>query len=111
MVREKEIIIEEKSENSVMTGEAPKELKYSFQILGYIFLLGAIGAAVAWIYYVAVWAMEVYNKIDGTDTNPEFNNGDIKGKEAYSNYLIEISFQAVIASCLLYIAFRHHFHR
>ena len=110
MVKDKEITIEEKTESSEMMEEAPKELKYSFQILGYIFLAGAIGAAVAWIYYVAIWAMEVYDKIDGNDTNPEFSNGDIKGKEAYSNYLIEISFQAVIASCLLYIAFRHHFH-
>ena len=110
MVKEKEITIEEKTENSDMMEEAPKELKYSFQILGYIFLAGAIGAAVAWMYYVAIWSMEVYDKVEGTNVNPEFNGVDTKGKESYSNYLIDISFQAVIASCLLYIAFRHHFH-
>lgn len=79
----------------------------SVQYLSYIFLLGAIAAAIAWMVYVAKWNVNVYNKVaDGTISGSELNAQDELAAARYT-----ICYQAVVASVLIYFAFRHMHHR
>jgi len=69
-----------------------KDLIYGFQILSWVFLLGAIGAAITWIVFVGLWAASGDDSLE-------------------NNYLVdaEICFQGSVASALLYFVFRHHY--
>ena len=85
--------------------ESPvKEVVYTFQTLGYVFMVGAIAAAVAWFYYVAKW-QEHHNDLgdQSTPTGTEVNNLIVRADQ------FTICFQALVAACLLYFVFRHHY--
>jgi len=84
-----------------------KEVVYTFQILGYVFLVGAVAAAVAWFIYVARWQKHHSDNIADDDGNSiseaEFYKATVRSQE------YTICFQALVASVLLYFAFRHHY--
>ena len=79
---------------------------YTFQSVSYLFMLGAIGAAVAWFIYVAKWTDKVY-------TNEAVSTNDLNGtndrKEGFFFDVVTLCFQALVASVLLYFVFRHHY--
>ena len=95
--------------------ESPvKQVVYSFQSLGYLFMLGAIGAAVAWIFYLVQWVRKIYNNnavftaevvdSDGAPFDQVSNR-----KEMFTFELMTVCFQAVVASSLIYFVFRHNY--
>ena len=76
----------------------------SVQYLSYVFLLGAVAAAVAWIVYVAKWNLHIYNEVsDGTKTS-------LSVKDDLASDRYTICYQAVVASVLIYFALRHMHH-
>ena len=79
-----------------------KEVVYTFQTLGYVFLVGAIAAAVAWFYYVARWQKHHNDDINDADLS-DFEKANVRADQ------YTICFQALVASCLLYFVFRHHY--
>ena len=68
--------------------------------LGYLFILTALAAGIAWIVYVA----KSHGSL-GTDAAEEAGVGGV------GNYLetIDVCFQAAVVSCLFYFVARHHF--
>ena len=75
--------------------EPSREIFRVMQMLAYLFVLGALAAAVAWIYYVAV-------------ANKDGELGDDSGEDSLET--ATVCFQATVASILLYFVTRHHFH-
>ena len=71
--------------------------------LSYVFLLLIIASAIVWIIWVAYGRQDndgtqgATDKVLGSDNNVQIL------------YTIEMAFEAVVASCLLYFVFRHHF--
>ena len=96
--------------------ESPvKEVVYTFQTLGYVFMVGAIAAAVAWFIYLAQWVTKVYND-DRSYSTDQIEDGAGSGDHSYidrkAGWSFEVTtlcFQALVASCLLYLVFRHHY--
>lgn len=86
-------------------GEKPSKAAIaSTRYLSYVFLIGAIAAAIAWMVYVAKWQIDVYNPVaNGTKT--ALNARDELADDRYT-----ICFQALVASVLFYIALRHMHH-
>lgn len=85
--------------------ESPvKEVVYTFQTLGYVFMVGAIAAAVAWFYYVAKWQKHHSDEIDIESVNLTPYEEAIVRADQFT-----ICFQALVAACLLYFVFRHHY--
>ena len=83
--------------------ESPvKEVVYTFQTLGYVFMVGAIAAAVAWFYYVAKWQEHKSDKLSG-DAADDVQEATLRSDQ------FTICFQALVAACLLYFVFRHHY--
>ena len=80
--------------------------------LAYVFLLGAVAAVVAWIVYVAKYNINFYRKVkDNEAPGPEtVNTTTAPTGSVIPMDQATISFQAAVASILLYFAFRHHFH-
>jgi hypothetical protein len=70
--------------------------------LSYVFLLGAVASAVAWMVYVAKWNIGVYNPASKGDKTYPLDAQDELSSERYT-----ICFQGVVASVLLYAALRH----
>lgn len=92
----------------MMFGERPtKAAIASVHYLSYLFLLTSIAAMVAWIVYVAKWNVDVYNKVaSGEKTAYPMSALDELAHERFT-----ICFQAVVASVLIYFAFRHMHHK
>ena len=67
------------------------------QGLGYLFIITALAAGIAWIVYVA--------KSHGHLGNSDFDNDSAKD---YSE-TIDVCFQAAVVSVLFYFVARHHF--
>jgi len=88
VVREAEYALNE------VDAEPSREIFRVMQMLAYLFVLGALAAAIAWIYYVAV-----ANK-----------DGDLGDDTGDSLETATVCFQAAVASILLYFVTRHHFH-
>lgn len=89
-----------------MFGEKPSRAAVaSTHYLSYVFLLGAVAAAIAWMVYVAKWNIDVYNPVaDGT-------KGALSARDELSDERFTICYQAVVASVLLYFALRHMHHK
>lgn len=84
-----------------------------FEGVAFLFLLGAIAAVVAWMVYVAKFNLDVYRKID-----TDLDDATIEGQIAAASFSLKdlltveqftICYQAVVASLLLYFAFKYHF--
>ena len=91
-----------------LLGENPSRAAVaSVRYLSYLFLLGAVAAAIAWMVYVAKWNIKVYNKAaDGTITTIPLSAENELAAERFN-----ICYQAVVASSLLYFALRHMHHK
>lgn len=89
VVREAEYALNE------VDAEPSKEIFKVMNMLGYLFVVCALAAAIAWIYYIAE-----ANKTSGT-------LGDDDG--ATSLVTATVCFQACVASALVYFVARHHF--
>lgn len=90
-----------------------KSVVMGFEGVAFLFLLGAIAAVVAWMVYVAKFNIDLYRKID-TDLADATIDGQIaEGNFTLKNLLtieqFTICYQAVVASILLYFAFKYHF--
>lgn len=90
-----------------------KSVVMGFEGVAFLFLLGAIAAAVAWIVYVAKFNIDLYRKID-TDLSPgtiddQIDAGNFTLKNLLTIEQFTICYQAVVASILLYFAFKYHF--
>ena len=77
----------------------------SVQYLSYVFLIGAVAAAIAWMVYVAKWNMNVYLPATRGQLSHPLNAEDELGTERFT-----ICYQAVVASTLVYFALRHMHH-
>ena len=91
-----------------------KSVVMGFEGVAFLFLLGAIAAVVAWMVYVAKFNLDVYRKIDtdmvGTKTiDDQVDKGKFTLKDLLSIEQFTICYQAVVASILLYFAFKYHF--
>jgi len=73
--------------------------------LSYVFLLLIVASVIVWIIWVA------YGRQD--KPNPAANNDPGKAlgsdNQLQIDATIDMAFEAVVASCLLYFVFRHHF--
>ena len=84
-----------------------KGVMMGMDALGYTFIITAVAAAIAWLVYVV---RAVDNKVLGDEEvseNPEKEEKQSKG--ATNLRTVEVCFQAVVASVLLYFVARHHF--
>jgi len=89
-----------------MFGEKPSRAAIaSTHYLSYVFLLGAVAAAIAWMVYVARWNLNVYNPVS-RGTKATLNARDELADEQFT-----ICYQAVVASSLLYFALHHMHHK
>lgn len=91
-----------------LLGENPSRAAIaSVRYLSYLFLLGAVAAAIAWMVYVAKWNINVYNRAaDGTITTLP-----LTAEQELATDRFTICYQAVVASALLYFALRHMHHK
>lgn len=88
VVRETEYAINE------VDAEPSKEIFKVMNMLGYLFVLCALAAGIAWIYYIA-------------RANNDNALGDDTG--ALSVTTATACFEATVVACLLYFVARHHF--
>jgi hypothetical protein len=96
------------------TLERPSEsVIMGFEGVAFLFLLGGVAAAVAWMVYVAKFNLDLYRKIDTSLTDATVDGQIVERKFSLKNLLtieqFTICFQGVVASLLLYFAFKHHF--
>jgi len=71
--------------------------------LGYLFILTALAAGIAWIVYVAKSHGTLgHNDVSGGPDSPAADARDYS--ETYT-----VCFQAAVVSCLFYFVARHHF--
>ena len=90
VVREAEYALNE------VDAEPSKEIFRVMNMLGYLFVLCALAAGIAWIYYIA-------------RANNDDQLGDVDG--ATSVTTADVCFQATVVSVLLYFVSRHHFNK
>lgn len=98
----------EKPSNHILMG---------FEGVSFLFLLGAISAAIAWMVYVAKFNLDFYNKVDmSTSIDGNVNGTDaartgatISVTDTLTVNQFTICYQAVVASLLLYFSFKYHF--
>lgn len=81
-----------------------KGVMMGMDALGYTFIITAVAAAIAWLVYVV---RAVDNKVLGDEKIGEHLEKEDKG--ATNLRTVEVCFQAVVASVLLYFVARHHF--
>ena len=90
-----------------------KSVIMGFEGVAFLFLLGAIAAVVAWIVYVAKFNLDVYRKIDedlaDATIDGQLTAGSFSLKDLLTVEQFTICYQAVVASLLLYFAFKYHF--
>lgn len=94
------------------TLEKPTEsVLMGFEGVAFLFLLGAVAAVIAWMVYVAKFNIDLYNNTTGGNQNldQQINAGNITLKNLLTIEQYTICYQAVVASLLLYFAFKHHF--
>jgi hypothetical protein len=91
-----------------------KEILMSLNGVSYLFALLALACGIAWIYYV-VKAVD-NNAIGGSagrgndDSNGTLDaSEDTTAGETRQVDTVDVMFQGVVASVLLYSVFRHHF--
>jgi hypothetical protein len=81
-----------------------------FEGVSFLFLLGAISAVVAWLVYVSKFNIDFYRKVDNSITvAANVAGGNITVKDTLTVDQYTICYQAVVASLLLYFAFKNHF--
>jgi len=82
-----------------------------FEGVSFLFLLGAVAAAVAWMVYVAKFNIDLYNNTTATNTTlaQQITNGNITLQSTLTIDQYTICYQAVVASLLLYFCFHYHF--
>lgn len=92
----------EKPTDSVLMG---------FEGVAFLFLLGAVAAAIAWMVYVAKFNIELYNNTvdNNVSLDGQIREGNITLKNLLTIEQFTICYQAVVASILLYFAFKYHF--
>ena len=73
--------------------------------LGYLFILTALAAGIAWIVYVAK-SHGVLGHNTGVGNSPDDPVAD-NSKDYSETY--DVCFQAAVVSCLFYFVARHHF--
>jgi divalent metal cation (Fe/Co/Zn/Cd) transporter len=81
-----------------------------FEGVAFLFLLGAVAAAVAWMVYVAKFNIDYYRKVNSNMTvadNITNNNITLKNTLTVDQYTI--CYQALVVSLLLYFSFKYHF--
>ena len=82
-----------------------KEVLMTMHGISYLFALGAVGAIIAWIYYVAK-AVEG-NHIGGSDG---FNgDGGLSGEDKGPVATATTMFEGLVLGVLVYFVFRHHY--
>jgi hypothetical protein len=77
----------------------------SVQYLSYVFLVGAVAAAIAWMVFVAKWNINVYNHAAHGHLSYPLGAEDELATDRFT-----ICYQAVVASTLMYFALRHMHH-
>ena len=75
--------------------------------LSYVFLLLIVASAIAWIIYVAK-GRENDKPLETTTTATHARTLDDQTRTQIKN-TIDVCFQAVVATSLVYFVFRHHF--
>ncbi len=98
----------EKPSNHILMG---------FEGVSFLFLLGAIAAVIAWMVYVAKFNLDFYTKVNKTQTvnlnvngaTGDGSDGNIPVTATFTVEQYTICYQAVVASLLLYFAFKYHF--
>ena len=80
-----------------------------FEGVSFLFLLGGIAAAVAWMVYVAKFNINLYTKIDKDKTKGDNIPDNVTLTDFLTIDQYTICYQAVVASLLLYFCFRYHF--
>lgn len=93
VVREAEYVINE------VDAEPSREIFKFMNMFGYLFVILALAAGIAWIYYVEV---AVRNKDIGGNEGGE--NGDAAFETA------TVMFEGAVVATLLYFVSRHHYH-
>lgn len=87
-----------------------KHVVMGFEGVSFLFLLGAVAAAVAWIVYVAKFNIDLYTKVDKTKTVAQnVSDGTIPLSATFTVEQYTICYQALVASVLLYLCFKYHF--
>lgn len=83
--------------------------------LSYVFLLLIVASAIVWIIWVA-YGRQDKDLIDFTTAGGSIEAVETKDKKTLGNEnqeqimnTINVAFQALVASCLVYFVFRHHF--
>lgn len=76
--------------------------------LSYFFLLLIVASAVAWIVYVAKGREDDKVGIIGDDNTSRARTLDDNSRTQIKD-TIDVCFQAVVATSLVYFVFRHHF--
>jgi hypothetical protein len=71
--------------------------------LGYLFILTALAAGIAWIVYVA----KSHGSLGKNDIDDAVDSAPTDAKD-YTD-TIDVCFQAAVVSCLFYFVARHHF--
>jgi len=71
--------------------------------LGYLFILTALAAGIAWIVYVA----KSHNTLGKSDNSNSPDAADLAANDYTET--ATICFQAAVVSCLFYFVARHHF--
>jgi hypothetical protein len=85
-----------------------KEVLMAVQGISYLFALGAVGAIVAWIYYVAK-AVEA-DHIGGSDGFNGRKNDTVVSSESRGPVSTATTmFEGVVLGVLVYMVFRHHY--
>lgn len=81
--------------------------------LSYFFLLLIVASAVAWIVFVAKGRQDkpVLNDANGQVSDAVVDNRETLGdnNQTQIKNTIDVCFQAVVATSLVYFVFRHHF--
>jgi len=101
-----------KSNLSINSNEKPSEnVVMGFEGVAFLFLLGAIAAIVAWMVYVAKFNLNLYRKSsdDNQNISTQLTNGNFSLQDLLTIEQFTICYQAVVASSLLYFAFKYHF--
>lgn len=91
------------------TGMSPRALG---RALSYAFLLTAVIGGIFWLVATMKWSSKVYHDENVINAMYEDTNGvtltGASRKDYFSYQLLNICFQAVVVSILLYFVFKHH---
>ena len=95
--------------------EPTKEVLWTFHALSWVFVLGAVAAAIAWFVFVGlarhrqILARPGETSVSGIDGTNTIEQQKQQNNNEATYETITVCFQALVASVLLYFVFRHHF--